>query len=102
MKKKLTDIFTRETFNTLWSLVVTTLVKTSGLTGKIATLVLKYGGQYLYDFIMNLIRKAERKQEQDAKKEVLDEVLQDPNSTAKDAGKAYEDYINSGRSGPAK
>jgi len=81
----------------LINLLTTYLVKIAGLKGWIAQAILKYGGQLLYDFIMNEWRKLKRKSEQTVAKEKLDKVVADPNSKVEERADAYSEYINSGR-----
>lgn len=59
--------------------------------------VLNYGGQYLADYIMDLVKKLERKKEQEAALAKQEEVQKNPASTVEERAKAYEDVINAGR-----
>ena len=61
------------------------------------TQVLYFGGQALIDFAAVMWGKFIRSGKQEEKKQVLEEKDKDPKSTNEDVGKAYEDYINTGR-----
>lgn len=80
-------------FKTIWPVITSYLVKAGGIKGWVLKKVMEYGGQYLYD----LIFKAERKKEQDKAQEKLEEKLEDPKSTPEETGKAYENFLNSGK-----
>jgi hypothetical protein len=68
---------------------------------KLQTAILKYIAQYgiraIWDFLCDLVRKAQRKAIQDKELEKLEEINKDPNSTVEERAKQYEDTINSGR-----
>lgn len=59
--------------------------------------ILFYGGQALYDLASDGWRKLKRSKVQSEKEKELEKVDKDPKSTSGDKGKAYEEYINSGR-----
>lgn len=74
-----------------------TLIGMTGLKGWLAAQAMKYGGQVLYDFFMNIYNKFQRKLKQDVAKVNHEKVVNDPNSKVDERGKAYEDRINAGR-----
>jgi len=69
----------------------------TGIGGTIIRVVMKYGGQYAYDWIMLTLKKFTRKTKQDEAIAKQDEVQANPDSTLEERAKAYEDVINSGR-----
>lgn len=81
----------------LVGIIVNKLVQIAGLKGRVARFIIKHGGRFLYDFIMNWYRKLKRKSEQTVAKEEFDKVVENPKSTVQERGEAYEKYINSGR-----
>lgn len=56
-----------------------------------------YGGQAVYDLLSRWIAQLERAAEQKKAEVEKDKVISKPDHTADEAGKAYEDYYNSGR-----
>jgi hypothetical protein len=79
------------------SAIASALVKSGGVKAWIFKKAMYYGGQYLYDLVTNVMRKLERKKEQEKTKEILDEKLNDPTAPPEETAKAYENFINSGR-----
>lgn len=78
-------------------LIKKALIGMVGVKGWLAEKALRYGGQVLYDFVMNMYNKWQRKLKQDVAKVDHEKVVNDPNSKVDERGKAYEDRINAGR-----
>lgn len=87
-------------FKAILELLIPQILKAlnlGGFWGWLGKLVMQYGGQALYDLISDALRKMKRSSEQKVAEEKKDQVINNPNHTAEDAGKAYENYYNSGR-----
>jgi len=69
----------------------------TGFVGWVGTLALRYGGQQLYEDWLKWAHDHARAKEQSAAKEAANKIIDDPNSTPEQRGKAYEDYFNAGR-----
>jgi hypothetical protein len=62
--------------------------------------VLALGQDYILDYINKLIaavKKSKRAKVQEEAKKEFEQVINKPESTVEERGKAYEDYLNSGR-----
>lgn len=68
----------------------------SGLGGWFAKKILMYGGQAIYDFVLDLIRKFKRSSLQKEAMKKYEEVIQKPDASLEEKAKAYADLINSG------
>jgi hypothetical protein len=87
-------------FKAFIDLIINAIIKRLGVTGFsgwIAKTAMKYGGQALADLASDAWRKIQRKSEQAEAKEKKDEIIQKPDATTSEVGKAYEDYFNTGR-----
>lgn len=96
---KLSDIITRDVWNKLWAYVISMVSKTKTIPSW-TMFLLNYIGQLIYSWIKKYFdKKAEEKQTEEKKKakEVLDDKLTNPTTPVDETGKAYEDFINSGR-----
>jgi hypothetical protein len=71
--------------------------KVAGLGGWILSLILEYGGRALYDLASVYLKKLKRDVAQKEAIEKKDEVINNPNHTADEAGKAYQDMFNAGK-----
>lgn len=94
---KLSDIITKEIFNQFWNYLVKYIIKAKNLPAW-TIYFLSYIGQFVWKWISKTAFQKKREATQEKAKEILDEKLEDKKSSADDVGKAYEDYINSGRS----
>ena len=68
-----------------------------GLYGWIVALILKYGGQAVYDAVLDAYRKIQRFLAQRSAAKVDLPIINSPDSSVDEKGQAYEDFINSGR-----
>lgn len=68
-----------------------------GVQGWLAKKLLLYGGQAALDAWGKFMDSLKRSKEQKAAEEKKNEVVQNPDSTTQEIGKAYEDMFNSGR-----
>ena len=87
-------------FKALLDILIPQILKAlnlGGLWGWLGKLAMQYGGQALYDLVSDMIRKMKRSSEQKVAEQKKDEVINNPDHSAEEAGKAYEDYYNSGR-----
>lgn len=69
----------------------------TGFVGFVGGIVLRYGGQQAYLDWLVWAHDHARAKEQSAEKEAANKIIDDPNSTVEQRGKAYEDYFNAGR-----
>lgn len=69
-----------------------------GIAGWFYGKVLFYGGAAILEMIEDWARRMKRAGVQEEKKKEMEKVIQKPDSTVEERAKAYEDYINSGRS----
>lgn len=74
------------------------VVKIGGMAGWLYGKILFYGGRAILEMIEDWIRRAKREGVQEEKRKELEEVAKNPEAKPEEVGKAYEDYINSGRS----
>lgn len=79
--------------NILIQKVVTSV---GGFYGWVLGKILKFGGQYLMDWLSDFFRKSKRDKEQKQALEELKKVDADPKSTVDDIGKEYEKFSNTG------
>jgi predicted nucleic acid-binding OB-fold protein len=56
--------------------------------------ILQYGGKQFVEYLNEAIRVHERDVAQKEAQEKLDQVVKNPNATAEEKGKAYEEYFN--------
>ncbi|HRH31027.1 MAG TPA: hypothetical protein PK886_03115 [Candidatus Paceibacterota bacterium] len=82
---------------TAWLSKLSSLINLSGLKGWLIKQALRFGGSLLAEWLKELERKAKRSAEQEKAKQEMDKVNADPDKSAEDRAKAYENYINSGR-----
>lgn len=68
-----------------------------GVQGWIVKMLLKYGGQAAIEAWDNFMAYIKREKVQKKAEEKKDEVVQNPDSTTEEIGKAYEDMFNAGR-----
>lgn len=81
---------------------VISAMKLGGVRAWLAKIVLKYGGQALIDLFNSFLKKIKREGEQEIAKQEKDKIVEKPDATADEVGKAYEDYYNSGRDSNSK
>jgi hypothetical protein len=84
----------------VFDLVIGAIVKhlgMSGFSGWLAKMAMKYGGQALCDLALDAWRKIQRKWIQQEAEQKKDEIVNKPDASADEVGKAYEDYFNAGR-----
>lgn len=67
------------------------------ILSKVVLNLLNYLADYVPEMINEWKRKKDREVAQREAQRKYDEVAKNPNKTANDEGKAYEDFINSGR-----
>lgn len=72
--------------------------KVGGFAGWFYGKILFYGGRAILEMIEDWARRMKREGVQEEKRKELEEVAAKPEAKPEEVGKAYEDYINSGRS----
>lgn len=84
--------------NALITQIIKEILKKIGVgASSIWAVVLNYGGQYLYDFLVDAYAKMVRKKEQEEALKKLEEAQASLELTPEERAKAYEDAINAGR-----
>jgi hypothetical protein len=81
----------------LKQLVALLLPKLGGFKLWVINKILDFGGSAIHDILSDWKRKAEREAAQEKAEVKKDEVINNPQHTADEAGKAYEDLYNAGR-----
>lgn len=81
----------------LRQIVAKLLPKVGGFQLWILNKILDFGGSYIHDLLTEMKAKAERAKEQQEAVEKAKEIINKPDATADEVGKAYEDLYNSGR-----
>lgn len=66
----------------------------TGFTGFAARLAIKYGGRYIYDFLVLAYQKIETAADDKKDLKEYEKEVTKPDTTVDDRGKAYEDLIN--------
>lgn len=91
-----------DTFNAVWKIAFPYFVEAilknfGGLKGWLIRKVLVYGGKQAALILNDWIKAEELAAAQKKEQEKYDKVESNPNATADDQGKAYEDLINAGK-----
>ena len=80
----------------LKNVLLTSVLKLSGLKAYIAKFFLDYGWGWLSSFFEKLVKDAERSKIQEKAKEEMEQVNKKPESTPEERAEAYAKYLNSG------
>jgi len=86
-----------ETFKIFLNIAIQKIITSvGGFYGWLLGKVLKYGGQFVMNWLSDVFRKAKRDKEQKQALEELKKVDADQKSTVDDIGKEYEKFANTG------